>query len=99
MTQIRPMEEREAERVRDLWLQMCAEAGTPLSDASSQLILSNLRQYATHQSVHCFVAEEQQAVIGFVTCSVSGHPVMPGLWYQLSPSFADKPGQKLFSPP
>ena len=65
MTQIRPMEEREAERVRDLWLQMCAEAGTPLSDASSQLILSNLRQYATHQSVHCFVAEEQQAVIGY----------------------------------
>jgi len=38
MTQIRPMEEREAERVRDLWLQMSAEAGTPLPDASSQLI-------------------------------------------------------------
>ncbi len=79
MAQIRPMEERDSERVRDLWLQMCAEAGTPLSAASSQLILANLRQYATHQSVHCFVAEEQQAIIGFVTCCVSGHPVMPGL--------------------
>ena len=74
MTQIRPMEEREAERVRDLWLQMCAEAGTPLPAASSQLILANLRQYATHQLVHCFVAEEQQTIIGFVTCCVSGHP-------------------------
>jgi hypothetical protein len=79
MTQIRPMEEREAERVRDLWLQMCAEAGTPLPAASSQLILTNLRQYSTLQSVHCFVAEEQQIIIGFVTCCVSGHPVMPGL--------------------
>ena len=72
MAQIRPMEEHEAERVRDLWLQMCAEEGTPLPAASSQLILANLRQYATHQSVHCFVAEEQQAIIGFVTCCVSG---------------------------
>ena len=79
MTQIRPMEERDAERVRDLWLQMCAEAGTPLPAASSQLILSNLRQYTTHQLVHCFVAEEQHTIIGFVTCCVSGHPVMPGL--------------------
>ena len=79
MTQIRPMEEREAERVRDLWLQMCAEGGTPLSAVSSQLILANLREYATHESVHCFVAEEQQTIIGFVTCCVSGHPVMPGL--------------------
>jgi ribosomal protein S18 acetylase RimI-like enzyme len=79
MTQIRPMEERDAERVRDLWLQMCAEAGTPLPATSSPLILANLRQYATHQLVHCFVAEEQQIIIGFVTCWVSGHPVMPGL--------------------
>jgi hypothetical protein len=50
MTQIRPMEERDAERVRDLWLQMCVEAGTPLPTASSRLILVNLRQYATHES-------------------------------------------------
>src|SRR5713101_11951 len=79
MIQIRPMDERDAERVRDLWLQMCAEVGTLLSAMSSQLILSNLSLYATHQLVHCFVAEEQQSIIGFVTCCVSGHPVMPGL--------------------
>ena len=79
MAQIRNMHEQEAERVRDLWLQMCAEAGTPLPEASAQLILANLKQYATHQAVHCFVAEEQHILIGFVTCSVTGHPVMPGL--------------------
>lgn len=79
MAQIRPMEENEAERVRDLWLQMCAEAGTPLSETSAQLILANLKQYAAHQLVHCFIAEEQGGITGFVTCSVQGHPVMPGL--------------------
>ena len=79
MVQIRIMQEREAESVRDLWLQMCAEAGTPLPEASAHLILSNLKHYATHQMVHCFVAEEQSVLIGFVTCAVTGHPVMPGL--------------------
>lgn len=58
---------------------MCAAAGTPLPESSAQLILSNLKQYATHQAVHCFVAEEQHILVGFVTCSVTGHPVMPGL--------------------
>jgi hypothetical protein len=79
MAQIRNMHEREAERVSDLWLQMCAEAGTPLPEASAQLILTNLKQYAIHQAVHCFVAEEQNILIGFVTCSLTKHPVMPGL--------------------
>jgi hypothetical protein len=79
MVKIRNMQDREAERVRDLWLQMCAQAGTTLPDSSAQLILANLKQYATHQMVHCFVAEESHSVIGFVTCSVTGHPVMPGL--------------------
>ncbi|MGH2497527.1 MAG: GNAT family N-acetyltransferase [Ktedonobacteraceae bacterium] len=78
MAQIRPMQEREAERVRDLWLQMCAEAGTPLPESSAQLILANLKQYASHQLVHCFVTEEQGVISGFVTCTVQGHPVMPG---------------------
>ncbi len=79
MAQIRNLDEREAEGVRDLWLQMCAEAGTPLPESSAQLILANLKQYVTHQAVHRFVAEEQGILIGFVTCSVTGHPVMPGL--------------------
>ena len=72
MAEIRNMDKREAEGVRDLWLQMCAEAGTPLPESSAQLILSNLKQYANHQAAHCFVAEEQDILIGFVTCSVTG---------------------------
>lgn len=78
MAQIRTMYEHEAEHVRDLWLQMCAEAGTPLSEREAQQILANLKLYAAHQEVHCFVAEEEQFLIGFLTCSVTGHPVMPG---------------------
>jgi Acetyltransferase (GNAT) family len=79
MALIRNMHEHEAERVRDLWLQMCAEAGTPLPESAASLILANLKQYAAHQAVHCFVAEEQHILIGFVTCCVTGHPVMRGL--------------------
>lgn len=79
MAQIRNMHEREAERVRDLWLLMCAEAGTPLPESSAQVILANLKQYAAHPDVHCFAAEEQHSLIGFVTCSVTKHPVMLGL--------------------
>jgi hypothetical protein len=79
MTQIRRMQTDEAGRVRDLWLQMCREAGTELPEKSAQIILSNLQQYAIHQVARCFVAEEQQTIIGFVTCCVLAHPVMPGL--------------------
>lgn len=79
MAQIRQMQEHEAERVRDLWLQMCAEAGTPLPESSARLILANVKQYASHQLVHCFVAEEQHVILGFVTCCVQGHPVAPGI--------------------
>jgi hypothetical protein len=79
MTQIREMKTHEAERVRALWLQMCREAGTELPEKPTEIILNNLKQYAGHQMVHCFVAEEQQAIIGFVTCCVLAHPVLPGL--------------------
>lgn len=79
MVQIRTLEAHEAGRVCDLWLQMCREAGTPLPEKSAQIILNNLKQYASHQIAHCFVAEEQQHIIGFVTCCVLAHPIMPGL--------------------
>jgi hypothetical protein len=79
MAQIRRMQESEAERVRDLWLQMCAEAGTPLPERSAQLILSNLKQYSAHPNVLCLVVEEQGSLIGFLTCTMTGHPIAPGL--------------------
>jgi hypothetical protein len=79
MAQIRNMQESEAVRVRDLWLQRSAEAGTPLPEAATQRILANLKQYPAHQNVRCFVAEEQGSIIGFLTCSVTSHPIEPGL--------------------
>jgi len=88
MAQIRQMEEREAERVCTLWLQMCADAGTPLPEASAQLILANLKQYATHQVARCFVAEEEHTITGFVTCCVTSHPVMPGLSGEIEELYA-----------
>jgi ribosomal protein S18 acetylase RimI-like enzyme len=79
MAQIRPMHADEAERVRDLWMQACAEMGTPLPEKSARQILANLQQYPAHQDVLCLVVEEQGNLIGFLTCSVTGHPVEPGL--------------------
>lgn len=79
MAQIRIMRQDEAERVRDLWLQMCGEDGAPLPEENARQILANLKQYPAHQDVRCFVAEEQHVLIGFLTCSITGHPVMPGL--------------------
>jgi hypothetical protein len=79
MTHIRSLKEHEAERVRDLYLEMCVEGGTPLSEANAQRMLVNLKLYATNPAVHCFVAEEQATIIGFVTCRVTRHPVEPGL--------------------
>ncbi len=79
MIQFRVMREDEAERVRDMWLQMCAEVGTPLPEISAKMILANLRHYASHPMVRCFVAEEQGVLVGFITCAVRTHPVMPGL--------------------
>jgi hypothetical protein len=79
MVKIRSIHVGDAERVRDLWLQMCLEAGTPLPESAAQQILANLKQYADHEEVQCLVAEEEHLLIGFLTCSVAGHPVMPGL--------------------
>ena len=79
MAQIRMMREAEAERVRDLWMQVSAEMGTPLPETAAQQILLNLKQYPAQQKIRCLVAQEQESLIGFLTCSVTGHPVEPGL--------------------
>lgn len=79
MAQIRPMREADAERVRDLWMKACADMGTPLPEKSARQILANLEQYPAHSNVLCLVVEEQESISGYLTCSVTGHPVMPGL--------------------
>ncbi len=79
MISIRPMREDEAERVVALWQQMCVAGGSqPLPEIAARQVLANLRQYATSLLAHCFVAEENQALIGFVTCAILAHPIEPG---------------------
>ncbi len=79
MISIRPMRVDEAERVVALWQQMCVAGGSNLlPETALQQILANLRQYASSHVAHCFVAEEDQGIIGFVTCAVTTHPIMPG---------------------
>lgn len=79
MPHVRMMRADEAGRVRDLWMHACAEAGTPLPEMAARQILRNLQQYPAHQQVRCFVVEEQENLVGFLTCSVTNHPVQPGL--------------------
>lgn len=74
MIYIRPMREDEAERVLALWQH---DGSEPLPEAAARLVLANLRQYAASTVAHCFVAEEDQALIGFVTCVVLTHPIEP----------------------
>jgi len=73
------MHENEAERVCDLWMQVSAEMGTQLPEKSARQILANLKQYPAHQKVRCLVVEEQDSLTGYLTCSVKGHPVIPGV--------------------
>ncbi len=74
MIHIRPMREDEAERVLALWQH---DGSEPLPETAARQVLANLRQYAASQVAHCFVAEENQALIGFVTCTVLTHPIEP----------------------
>jgi hypothetical protein len=65
--------------VQALWLKNCADLGTPLLDSAARLILDNLRRTVPHPDAHCIVAVEGGAVVGYLTCCVMRHPVMPGL--------------------
>jgi GNAT superfamily N-acetyltransferase len=78
MADIRLMQPHEAAQVRDLWLDNCARLGTPLPDRAARQILDNLTRTPAHPDAHCVVAVEDGTIIGFLTCSISGHPVMPG---------------------
>lgn len=80
MTTIRPMQENEAEAVRALWQAACVEAvGHELAPTEANQVLINLRQYAVHERCHCFVAEQDAEIIGFVTCCARTHPIEPGM--------------------
>lgn len=87
--QIRPMEISEAEEVRALWNEACIKAvGHPLSEQNLNQLLSNLRQYAQHDTHHCLVVEDKGAIVAYVTYGVSGHPIEPGLLGEVEELYA-----------
>lgn len=79
MTNIRPMQKHEAKQVVDLWQEACIEAvGHPLSENNAKQVLKNLIEYTTHDLCHCYVALEGTQIVGFITCSITSHPIEPG---------------------
>lgn len=85
MTTIRPMHPNEAGTVRDLWNEMgeMADEATPngwgrLSAESLKQIRHNLERTPAHPDALCLVAEDNRELFGFLTASVTRHPVMPG---------------------
>lgn len=78
MAEIRPMREDEAARVVALWSEQCVTIGAPLREVDARQILANLKHATFHTDAYCFVAVENEVVIGYVTCSLVDHPIMPG---------------------
>jgi len=79
MTTIRPIKINETGNVLSLWQQACVEAvGEQLSESNTKQVMKNLKAYAVHEICHCFVAVEDEQIIGFVTLSMLKHPIEPG---------------------
>ena len=80
MPEIRAMQPDEVEQVFALWNAGCiAAVGTPLREEDAQRVRIVLRKYPDQTQARCFVAVENGAIIGFVTCAVLQHPVLFGL--------------------
>ncbi len=52
--------------------------GWHLNEISRRRVTDNLRRTIDHADAFCLVAHLDDRVVGFVTASISGHPVMPG---------------------
>ncbi|MCA9892097.1 MAG: GNAT family N-acetyltransferase [Anaerolineae bacterium] len=79
MTHIRSLKTEDVEQVVSLWDAACIEAvGYPLGQEDAERIADNLRRTVDHDQAHCFVVENEGILVGFVTCAISTHPVMPG---------------------
>jgi len=68
----------EGEQVVALWQQNCAALGTPLPERALAQIRTNMQRYGTQPDAYCFVAVDTDAVVGYLTCTVTTHPIMPG---------------------
>jgi GNAT superfamily N-acetyltransferase len=51
-----------------------------LSSGSLALIRENLERTPAHPDALCLVADDDRSmIVGFITASLSGHPIMPGI--------------------
>jgi ribosomal protein S18 acetylase RimI-like enzyme len=79
MAKIRELNPTDVESVLDLWNENWTEDGSNgLTEADRMRISKVLNGYVTHEQVCCFVAEEAAELVGFITASLSVHPVMEG---------------------
>lgn len=77
MPQIRRILKDEANMVLLLWNENCLEAaGQSLLNNELSNVEKRLIRYASHSNAFCFVAEEKNEFIGFVTACLISHPVM-----------------------
>lgn len=85
---IRLLEQHDLEVVLALWQEACIEAvGHPLPEDSAKRVLDMLGRYITHEECHCFVAETDTKIVGFVACVVLDHPVQSGYVGQIEELF------------
>ena len=69
--QIRRLREEEAEAVLAMWKEAADDS---LDDEGAANILRHLQQCASHGDAFCLVAEEEGALLGFLTASAIIHP-------------------------
>jgi ribosomal protein S18 acetylase RimI-like enzyme len=78
--EIRELEVEAVGAVVELWGNNWAEVGeSGPTPKDRERLRSVLNGYVSHPQVCCFVAEQDGQVVGFVTASISSHPVMEGL--------------------
>lgn len=75
---IKPITSSEVEPIVALWQQNCADLGTPLPEHAIEQIRSNLQRYGTQPDAYCYVALDTGVVVGYLTCAITSHPIMPG---------------------
>src|SRR5215813_5151133 len=75
---IKSLESPHVEPVVALWQQSCADLGTPLPDHAVEQIRTNMQRYGTQPGAYCFVALDAEVVVGYLTCALTSHPIMPG---------------------
>jgi len=78
--EIKELGSGQVDAVLQLWCDNWAEGGdTGPTRADRERLRRVIAGYASHPQACCFVAEQDTEVVGFVTASVSSHPVMEGL--------------------